>query len=289
MADIRPTEIQSDKVLHKKHPLAIRWFHWINFPVLFIMIWSGLMIYSAYTPPLDAKRYVTVLGSDRIYISNDNPGAPPLTARQDGRGLPILLFPDSFYRPLAPKWLPHFLSSADPDNPSKRYIWSLDYRLAEGMGWHFLFAWFFALNGLAYVLFLAVSGQWRKIVPKPKAVVEAIKVVLIDLHLSKAKMPVRKYNAAQQIAYTGVVLMGLLMLLTGIAIYKPAEQSWLTRLFFGYTAARFIHFWTTIAFLGFFLVHVGQVIRTGWNNFRGMVTGYELVTPEEKSLLEAEA
>jgi len=76
--------------------------------------------------------------------------------------------------------------------------------------------------------------------------------------------------------------------LTGVAIYKPSQQAWLTRLFYGYTVARFLHFWITMAFLAFFLVHVGQVIRTGWNNFRGMVTGYEIVTEEDKALLVAE-
>ena len=203
-----------------------------------------------------------------------------------GHTVSFVLFPDSWYHPAAPRWVPNFIATTDSDDPSKRYLWSGDSRLAEGMGWHFMFAWFFALNGLAYVLFIAISGQWRKIVPKPKALLESIQVILVDLRLSKKKLPVRKYNAAQQIAYTGVILMGLLMLLTGIAIYKPSEQSWLTRLFFGYTVARFIHFWTTMALLAFFLVHVGQVIRTGWNNFPGMITGYELVTPEEKVILE---
>jgi len=33
------------KRLEKKHLLAIRWLHWINFPLLFLMIWSGLLIY----------------------------------------------------------------------------------------------------------------------------------------------------------------------------------------------------------------------------------------------------
>jgi thiosulfate reductase cytochrome b subunit len=166
-----------------------------------------------------------------------------------------------------------------------RQLYSMDARLADGMAWHFVFVWLFAINGLLYVTFLIFSREWKAIVPKPRAVLESIHVVLYDLHLSKKPLPVRKYNAAQQIAYTGVILMGGLMLLTGIAIYKPSEQSWLTRLFGGYSVARFIHFWTTMCFLGFFLIHVGQVIKTGWNNFRGMITGYELVTPSEKAQL----
>ena len=260
------TEAASElKVLYKKHPLAIRWFHWINFPVLFLMIWSGMLIYWA-----NDVFHIRVFGHDLFHLFPDGnkPHEP------------------SWWAPNAPKWFPNFLvTTSQDDSGTHRLLWSLDSRLSEGMGWHFLFAWFFTINGLLYVSYLALSGEWRKIVPKPQALVESVQVVLVDLHLSKKKLPVRKYNAAQQIAYTGVIVMGALMVLTGIAIYKPSEQSWLTHLFGGYSVARFIHFWTTMAFLGFFLVHVGQVVKTGWNNFRGMITGYELVMPEEKELL----
>ncbi len=249
--------------LYKKHPLAIRWFHWINFPVLFIMIWSGLLIYWA-----NHVFTITLFGHTFFKF-----------------------FPDTVFTPVAPSWWPEWLSSAGTDAAGHhvRHIWELDFRLAEGLYWHFFFAWLFTINGVLYATYLLLSGEWRQIVPRLIAFKEAIIVVLADLHLWKGKLPVRKYNAAQQIAYTSVVVMGALMVLTGVAIYKPAQQSWLTSLFFGYSTARFIHFWTTLGFLGFFLVHVGQVIRVGWNNFRGMITGYEIVTEEERSILEAQA
>lgn len=270
MDSTTPTQARAErkpKVLVRKHPLAIRWFHWINFPVLFIMVWSGLMIYWA-NSVFNLPGFVTA------FFKRFGWQVGPL-------------FPDSWWSPLAPAWVPNWLTTTmqDDDGKSHRYLWYLGSRLSEGMGWHFVFAWFFVLNGLAYVTYLVLSKQWRYVVPKRKAVVEAIQVVLVDLHLSRSKLPVRKYNAAQQIAYTVVILMGALMVATGIAIYKPSEQSWLTHLLGGYTVARFIHFWTTMAFLAFFVIHVGQVIRTGWNNFRGMVTGYELVTVEEKEQL----
>jgi thiosulfate reductase cytochrome b subunit len=248
------------KTIYKKHPLAIRWFHWINFPVLFIMIWSGFCIYWAnhvYTFTLFGHTY-------------------------------FKFFPDSWFAPPAPSWWP-VTPGVDDAGHAVKYFWEFDARLAEGLYWHFCFAWFFAINGFLYVVYLIGSGEWRQIVPKLSAFRESIDVVLTDLHLKKGPLPVRKYNAAQQIAYTMVIVMGALMVLTGLAIYKPAQQGWLTRLFFGYTVARFIHFWTTISFLGFFVVHVGQVIRTGWNNFRGMVSGSEIVTEEERSILEVQA
>ncbi len=89
-------------------------------------------------------------------------------------------------------------------------------------------------------------------------------------------------------AYTGVIVMGLIMLLSGFAIYKPTQAYWLTAIFFGYENARWVHFWTTMLLCGFFLVHVAQVARAGWNNFRGMVTGFALEYRERKKTPEPE-
>jgi len=224
--------------IEKKHPLAIRWFHWINFPVIFIMIWSGILIYWA---------------NGVFHVG------------------PYQLFADWFYHP------------GYQENPPKPGIYDLTSRLAEGMSWHFLFMWFFTINGILYVLYTAFSGEWRYILPSRSTFKEAIHVVLHDLHLRKDPPPRRKFNGAQQLAYSGVVLMGFGSLITGIAIYKPVQASFFTQLMGGYTVARFLHFWLMIFFCLFFLVHIAQVIRAGWNNFRSMVTGYELVKDEDHS------
>jgi thiosulfate reductase cytochrome b subunit len=216
--------------LQKKHPRAIRWMHWINFPVLCVMIWSGLLIYWA----------------DDVY----GIGWGDTTL--------VHFFPDAFYQVLR-----------------------LEHRLAEGMAWHFTFMWLFALNGLAYVLYTGISGEWRYLVPNRQSFREAWQVLLHDLHLSKVAPPPRKFNGAQQFAYTGVVLMGAGSLLTGLAIYKPVQLAWLTGLLGGYTWARWEHFWLTMGYVAFFIVHIAQVVRAGWNNFRAMVTGYELVPEKE--------
>jgi thiosulfate reductase cytochrome b subunit len=102
-------------------------------------------------------------------------------------------------------------------------------------------------------------------------------VFLHDLHLRKELPAQEKYNAAQQIAYTGIVIMGFGSLVTGLAIYKPAQLAWLAAVCGGYESARVIHFLLTMGYIGFFAVHVGQVILAGWNNFRSMVIGWELV------------
>ncbi len=231
------------KRLEKKHPLAIRWFHWINFPVLAIMIWSGLL----------------------IYWSND--------VFRIGWGSHTLfhLFPDAFYHP----------SITSPPKDAV-HLYELDHKLASGLAWHFLFMWIFFLNGLLYVLYTAISGEWRYLIPTRNTLKEALQVVLHDLHLSKYHPPRRKFNGAQQIAYTSVILMGIGSLATGIAIYKPVQFAWVTALLGGYQMARWFHFWLTMGYVGFFGIHILQVLRAGWNNFRAMITGYEVVAAEEK-------
>jgi thiosulfate reductase cytochrome b subunit len=218
--------------LEPKHPRAIRWLHWVNFPLLTIMIWSGLLIYWA------NDVYAVGVGGVTLFH----------------------FFPEWFYRALG-----------------------LEHGLAVGMAYHFTFMWFFAINGVCYVLYTFVSGAWRHLLPNRHTPAEAWQVVLHDLGLRKAPLPRAKFNGAQRIAYTGVILLGAGSLLTGLAIYKPTQLGWLTNLLGGYSWARGEHFALTVGYVLFFLLHITQVVRAGWNNFRAMVTGYELVPVREQS------
>jgi len=112
------------------------------------------------------------------------------------------------------------------------------------------------------------------------SVTGAVHVMLHNLGLSKGPLPQQKFNDAQRIAYTGVVLMGVGSLMTGLAIYKPTQLHIITALFGGYEMARWFHFWLTLSYVGFFLIHVAQVIRAGWNNFRAMLIGYQVAPVE---------
>ncbi len=218
--------------LEPKHPRAIRWFHWINFPLLALMIWSGLLIYWA------NDVYRVGVGSFTL----------------------VHFFPDAFYR-----------------------FAGIEHRLAEGMAWHFTLMWIFALNGAAYVVYTLASGEWRYLVPNRNSLREAIQVALHDLRLRRALPPPRKFNGAQQIAYTSIVLMGAGSLITGLAIWKSVQLAWLVALLGGYQAARTEHFLLTCGYCAFFFVHIAQVLRAGWNNLRVMITGYELVSTEEEA------
>jgi thiosulfate reductase cytochrome b subunit len=145
------------------------------------------------------------------------------------------------------------------------------------MAHHLTLMWQFGINGIAYVAYTLFSGEWRYLVPRSwSAFSDAWEVVLHDLHLRKELPLQEKYNAAQQISYSAIVVMGAGSVVTGLAIYKPAQLWWLAALCGGYTAARLVHFVLAIGYLVFFVVHVVQVALAGWNNFRGMVIGYEL-------------
>lgn len=157
----------------------------------------------------------------------------------------------------------------------------LDHRLAEGMAWHFTFMWLFAVNGLLYVGYTVWSGEWRELVPDRRTPADAWQVVLHDLGIRKQPLPPRKFNGAQRLAYTGVVAMGAGSLLTGLAIYKPVQAAWLTAMLGGYPMARLEHFALTVGYVLFFVIHIAQVIRAGWNNFRSMIIGVELVADPE--------
>ena len=218
----------------KKHPLAIRWFHWINFPLLAVMTWSGLLIYWA---------------NDVYRIGWGNKTI-------------LKFFPQSFYQAL-----------------------HIPFRLAEGMDLHFVFMWLFAINGFIYVLYLLFSGQWKYIFPDKRSVKESAIVVLHDLHLTKKIPAQKKYNAAQRIAYTAVIFMGLGSVLTGLSIYKPVQFGTLTSSLGGYEWARIEHFTLVILFILFFLVHIIQVILAGWNNFQSMITGLFILKNDENSFV----
>lgn len=214
------------KKIVQKFPLAIRWFHWINFPVLGVMIWSGLLIYWA----------------NDIYRIGF------------GHTTLIKFFPQSFYD-----------------------VFKLSSSLAQGMSWHFAMMWLFMMNGILYVSYTIISGEWKHLIPGKGALKNSIQVFLYDFYIIKKKPEQGKYNAAQQIAYTSIIIMGVFSVLTGWAIYKPIQHSWLCTMMGGYEFARILHFSLTIGYVLFFFVHIFQVIKTGWNNFRSMITGFEIV------------
>src|SRR5260370_35826319 len=141
-----------------------------------------------------------------------------------------------------------------------------------GVGVDFFGMWCFAINGIAYVCYLLLSGEWRDLWPNRKSFREAILVTLHDLHLGKERPALGKYNAAQRIAYSVIVLMGAGIIITGLAIYKAVQLGWLDRILGGYQQARGDHFWLMLALRCFFVIHIIQVIGVGRDNLQSALT-----------------
>lgn len=227
MTVTEPRVVESERVAVEVHRRGNRWMHWINFPLLTIMIWSGLRIYWA-----DLRDpFVLGVGDNEFFE----------------------FFPDWVNEPLG-----------------------LNRKLARGMAFHFTFGWFFALNGAAFAVYVTATRGWNQFMPSLADLRRIPAVLAHEIGLRKEAPPQGKYNALQKITYGLILLMGLLVLLTGFAIYKPTQLALLVSLFGGYETARTIHFVTTVGFLVFFVVHILQVARAGFSTFWAMVCGYQL-------------
>ncbi len=146
--------------------------------------------------------------------------------------------------------------------------------LAGGLNWHFALAWPFVITGLVYLGFLALSGEWRSLLFRPRDVGPAVQMQLYYLRLRKDHPRQGKHNALQKGGYSFIVALGAIATLSGFAIYKPVQLSGLTTLFGGYELARYWHFVTVWLFVGFTLLHVALVLLVDPASLRGMITGW---------------
>lgn len=145
--------------------------------------------------------------------------------------------------------------------------------LAAGLNWHFALAWVFILSGVAYLAHLALSGEWRALIFRPRDLRPALQMQLYYLGLRRDHPPQGKHNALQRGAYTFIVGLGALSALSGLAIYKPVQFHWLTAAFGGYEFARYWHFAAVWLFVAFTLVHVALVFLVDPASLRAMLSG----------------
>jgi thiosulfate reductase cytochrome b subunit len=146
--------------------------------------------------------------------------------------------------------------------------------LAGGLNWHFALAWPFIATGLVYLGYLGFSGEWRSLLFRPRDLPNAWAMQLYYLRLRKDHPLQGKHNALQKAAYTFIVLLGALAVLTGFAVYKPVQLAWLTTLFGGFELARYWHFVAVWVFVGFTLLHVALVFLVDPASLRAMLTGW---------------
>ena len=127
--------------------------------------------------------------------------------------------------------------------------------LAGALLWHFAAMWVLAMNGVIYVVLGVATGRFRRmLVPiRPSDVLADAKAALAR-KLSYDDLSI--YNAVQKLLYLGVILVGVVIVLSGLAIWKPVQLQELATLFGGYTAARYVHFFAMATIVAFLVIHV---------------------------------
>lgn len=250
-----PHPRRDDRVLVvPKHHALVRLTHWVNVPLLFGLIASGLTIYWAapvFVHPRDpvtgSRDYLLDAGAAMAGLLHDRGGDP--------RG-----------------WIYDHLSLGTG-------------QLARALRLHWALAYLFMLNGALYLLGLLVGGGWRALMPRHSDLADAL--AMVRFYLGVIPMAIRrrpwphpvvhsKYNALQRAGYVAMPLAGTLVVLSGWAMHKPVQLGWLERLFVNYDGARIVHFACLLALGSFVVPHVILVIADGWDTFRSMVVGWSV-------------
>jgi thiosulfate reductase cytochrome b subunit len=143
--------------------------------------------------------------------------------------------------------------------------------LADALLWHFAAMWLLAVNGLIYVALGIFGGRFRrKLLPiRPGEVISDLRAALTG-RLSHDDLSV--YNAVQRLLYAGVIVAGIVIVLSGVSIWKPVQFQELVAVFGGYDAARFVHFFAMAAIVGFLFIHVTLAILVP-KSLRAMILG----------------
>jgi thiosulfate reductase cytochrome b subunit len=143
--------------------------------------------------------------------------------------------------------------------------------LAGALLWHFAAMWLFVVNGLVYVVLGVLTGRFRRqLLPiRPGEVVADMRAALTG-QLAHDDLAV--YNAVQKLLYLGVIIAGVIVVLSGLAIWKPVQLQELTALLGGYEAARYVHFFAMAAIVGFLLIHIVMAFVVP-KSLRAMIIG----------------
>ncbi|MBH0198810.1 MAG: DUF4405 domain-containing protein [Nitrospira sp.] len=255
-----------------RHRLPVRISHWLNVPFLIILIMSGLQIFNAH-PALywgdRSDRDQALLAIRPVQTeSGEVKGLTTILGHQfETTG--VLGYSNGMSRGF-PAWA---------TIPSGKW-------LAMGRQWHLFFAWLFVTNGLIFTAYaLASRHVTRDLTPTGKdwrGIGKSIKDHLILRHPSGNEA--KRYNVLQKLAYATILfIVAPLIVLTGLAMSPTIDTAfpWLLTMFGGRQAARTIHFIASFSFVGFIVIHVLQVVLTGFlNNIRSMVTGWFTVRHE---------
>ncbi len=131
--------------------------------------------------------------------------------------------------------------------------------LGGALQWHFAAMWLLAINGVLYLLLGVITGRFRdKLWPISAAGIGRDLRQALSFKLSHADLS--RYNQVQKLLYAGVIIAGIIAMLSGMSLWKPVQWQTLTALFGGYDAARYVHFFAMTAICGFLVIHIALAL-----------------------------
>lgn len=141
----------------------------------------------------------------------------------------------------------------------------------HALQWHFLGMWIIMLNGLAYLIYGLITGRFRRMLLPiwPGEVIAEIKAAL-TFRLNHDDLT--HYNAVQKLLYIGIILVVILQVVSGLAVWKPVQFHFLVSLFYNFQGARVVHFFGMVAICLFMVVHVALALLVP-KTIAAMVTG----------------
>ncbi len=157
----------------------------------------------------------------------------------------------------------------------------------HGLQWHFFGMWIFVLNGLAYLSYGIATGRFRQKL-FPISLPEILTTVGDALRFRLRHDDLTHYNAVQKILYLGIIVIGVLIVISGLALWKPVQFSELASLFGTFQNIRLAHFLCMAAIVGFLLVHVALALLVP-QSLVAMVTGGPVVHDEAMNAAAAKA
>ncbi len=151
--------------------------------------------------------------------------------------------------------------------------------------WHFAMMWVLVVNGLVYLSFVYLHGEWRDLVPRRGDLRDTWQMIRFYTFARKDHPRQGKHNALQKGAYFAMPWIAALIVITGLAIWKPVEFSPLTNMLGGYAWARYWHFLGMSAIVVLSTVHIFMVFTVDPYSLRSMITGgySERLSPEERN------
>jgi len=147
--------------------------------------------------------------------------------------------------------------------------------LGGALQWHLTFIWIFVPTGLVYLAYEFASGNYRQALFTPGDVAGVWPMVRYYFLFGPKPVQSEPYNPLQKLAYTSVIALGMLAVLTGLAVYNPVQFSFLAKLMGGFHLARLWHFAVMAGLLFFIVGHLIMVVLHGWRNFASMLTGWK--------------